>query len=212
MNVIARLDFKLAYYDSAVQLFNHYITRTPPWNWVYQIAKNIHTTYSSDRYAYLRIITNYYYLCFKAFDSIHWGKMKQIVLAYSLLKETVAAIMMLYRNTKVKVRSPDGDTDYFDIVAGVPQGDTLVFNLKTRNIDLYQKFGLLQFSLKLLWLVDYCNFLFFQHPTSCRLFHIVISLTFYSTWSLVNQSSWFKFKVLHLDNKYQIVWHPCHYR
>ena len=33
--------------------------------------------------------------------------------------------MMLYRNTKVKVRSPDGDTDYFDIVAGVLQGDTL---------------------------------------------------------------------------------------
>ena len=30
-----------------------------------------------------------------------------------------------YRNTKVKVRSPDGDTDYFDIVAGVLQGDTL---------------------------------------------------------------------------------------
>ena len=26
---------------------------------------------------------------------------------------------------KVKVRSPDGDTDYFDIVAGVLQGDTL---------------------------------------------------------------------------------------
>ena len=33
--------------------------------------------------------------------------------------------MMLYRNTKVKVRSLDGDTDYFDIVAGVLQGDTL---------------------------------------------------------------------------------------
>ena len=34
--------------------------------------------------------------------------------------------MILYRKTKVKVRSPDGDTDYFDIVAGVLQGDTLV--------------------------------------------------------------------------------------
>ena len=32
---------------------------------------------------------------------------------------------MLYKNTKVKVRSPDGDTDYFDIVAGVLPGDTL---------------------------------------------------------------------------------------
>ena len=32
--------------------------------------------------------------------------------------------MIIYRNTKVKVRSPDGETDYFDIVAGVLQGDT----------------------------------------------------------------------------------------
>ena len=51
--------------------------------------------------------------------------MEQILLAYSLPKETLAAITILYRNTKVKVRSPDGDTKYFDIVAGVLQGDTL---------------------------------------------------------------------------------------
>ena len=50
--------------------------------------------------------------------------MKQILLTHSLPKVTVDAIMMLYKNTKVKVRSPDGDTDYFDIVAGVLQGDT----------------------------------------------------------------------------------------
>ena len=61
----------------------------------------------------------------KAFDSIHRGKMKQIQLAYSLFKETITAIMMLYKNMKVKVRSLDGDTDYFNIVAGVLQGDTL---------------------------------------------------------------------------------------
>ena len=53
------------------------------------------------------------------------GKMELILLAYGLPKETVAAIMILYKNTKVKVRSPDGDTEYFDIVAGVLQGDTL---------------------------------------------------------------------------------------
>ena len=33
--------------------------------------------------------------------------------------------MMLNRNTNVKVRSPDEDTDYYDIVAGLLQGDTL---------------------------------------------------------------------------------------
>ena len=53
------------------------------------------------------------------------GKMEQILLAYGIPKETVAAITILYRNTKVKVRSPDGDTEYFDIVAGILQGDTL---------------------------------------------------------------------------------------
>ena len=51
--------------------------------------------------------------------------MEQILLAYGLPKKSVAAITILYRNTKVKVRSPDGDTEYFDIVAGLLQGDTL---------------------------------------------------------------------------------------
>ena len=60
---------------------------------------------------------------FKAFNSIHRGKMEQILLTYGLHKETVAAIMMLYKNTKV--RSPDRDTDYCDIVAGELQGDAL---------------------------------------------------------------------------------------
>ena len=61
----------------------------------------------------------------KAFDSIHREKMEQILLAYGIPKETVATITILYRNTKVKVRSPDGDTEYFDIIAGILQGDTL---------------------------------------------------------------------------------------
>ena len=33
--------------------------------------------------------------------------------------------MMLYKNTSVKVHSPDGDTDYFDIVTSVQQGEPL---------------------------------------------------------------------------------------
>ena len=58
----------------------------------------------------------------------------KIILAFS----DVTAIMMLYRITKVKVCSPDGDTNFFDIVAGVLQGDTLepyLFKLHTSNID-----------------------------------------------------------------------------
>ena len=48
-----------------------------------------------------------------------------MLLVHGLPKETVAAIIMLFRNAKLKICSPDGDTDYFDIVAGVIQGDTL---------------------------------------------------------------------------------------
>ena len=61
----------------------------------------------------------------KDFHSIHRGNLEQILLAYALTKETVTAIMILYRNTKEKVRSPEGNTDYFDIVAGIQQGDPL---------------------------------------------------------------------------------------
>ena len=71
--------------------------------------------------------------------------MEQKLLIY---KETVAAIMMLYKDTKVKVCSPDGDTDYFDIVAGVLQGDIapylfiicLDYMLRT-SIDLMKENG-----------------------------------------------------------------------
>ena len=61
----------------------------------------------------------------KAFDAIHRGKMEQLLLAYDIPKETVEAITILYRNTKVKVLLPDGDTEYFAIIAGVLEGDTL---------------------------------------------------------------------------------------
>ena len=53
------------------------------------------------------------------------GEMEQILLPNGLPKETVTDIMMLYKNTKAVVHSPDGDTDPFDIVAGVLPGDTL---------------------------------------------------------------------------------------
>ena len=83
-----------------------------------------------------------------AFDVIHRGKMEQILLVYDLIKETVAAIMMLYKNRKVKVRSPDGDTNNFDIVIDVLQGDTLApylfiicLDYVLRSIDLMGKNG-----------------------------------------------------------------------
>ena len=45
--------------------------------------------------------------------------MGQILLANGLLKGTVNAIMMIYKNTKATVRSPDSDTDFCDIVVEV---------------------------------------------------------------------------------------------
>ena len=70
-----------------------------------------------------------------AFNTIHIGKIDQILLAYRFPKENVAAIMMLNKNTKVKVHSPVGDTDYFDIVTGVLQGDTLAPYLSIICLD-----------------------------------------------------------------------------
>ena len=61
--------------------------------------------------------------------------MEQIHLANGLYKKTVAAIMTLYKNTKVKLRSLDRDTDLFDIVAGVLQGETLALYLFIMCLD-----------------------------------------------------------------------------
>ena len=38
-------------------------------------------------------------------------------------KETVSAIMMLYKNTKEMGRTSDGDADFFDVVTGVSLRD-----------------------------------------------------------------------------------------
>ena len=61
----------------------------------------------------------------KAFDSIHRGKMMKILKAYGIPPTLLRAIETMYTNTKAKVVSPDGETELFDITAGVLQGDTL---------------------------------------------------------------------------------------
>ena len=57
--------------------------------------------------------------------------------------------MMLYKITKIIVSSPDGDTEYFGIVAGVLQGDALtsylsiicLHNVLKTSIDLMKENG-----------------------------------------------------------------------
>ena len=48
----------------------------------------------------------------KCLEEIYRGKIKQARRAYSLFKETVTAIMMLYKNTKTMDCSRDEDTDF----------------------------------------------------------------------------------------------------
>ena len=43
--------------------------------------------------------------------------------------------MMLYKNTKAIVHSPDGDTDFFNIDAGVLQNTIFVYTLPRRRIS-----------------------------------------------------------------------------
>ena len=52
--------------------------------------------------------------------------MEQILLAYNLPKETVEAIMVLYKITKVKKCDSDENLDYIDIMRGEVEGQTLV--------------------------------------------------------------------------------------
>ncbi|XP_071480459.1 uncharacterized protein [Diadema antillarum] len=61
----------------------------------------------------------------KAFDSIHRGKLLEILNAYGIPEKLVRAIDVIYSKTHAKVCSPDGETEYFEILAGVLQGDTL---------------------------------------------------------------------------------------
>ena len=68
-------------------------------------------------------------LCFidfkKAFDSIHRGTMVKILEAYGVPPNLLRAIETMYAGTKAKVVTPDGNSEEFDILAGVMQGDTL---------------------------------------------------------------------------------------
>ena len=49
----------------------------------------------------------------------------RILRAYGIPPNLLRAIEQMYTNTKARVLSPDGETDMFEITAGVLQGDTL---------------------------------------------------------------------------------------
>ena len=61
----------------------------------------------------------------KAFDSIDRKKMLKILKSYGIPPRIVEAIGTTYENTRARVISPDGESEFFNIKAGVLQGDTL---------------------------------------------------------------------------------------
>ena len=74
--------------------------------------------------------------------------MEQILETYGMPNEIIKAIMIIYKNTQVFVRSPDVDTEFFNIIAGVLQGDTLapylfiiVLLYILRNVDQNKNLG-----------------------------------------------------------------------
>ena len=78
----------------------------------------------------------------KAFDSVHRGKMLKILRAYGIPDIIVQAISVMYSNTKAVVLSPDGETDAFQIQAGVLQGDTLAPYLFVIILDYVMRIAL----------------------------------------------------------------------
>ena len=54
---------------------------------------------------------------------IDFLKVLDFILAYGLPKEAATTIVMLYKTPKAMDCLPDGDTNFFHIVAGVLQGD-----------------------------------------------------------------------------------------
>ena len=59
----------------------------------------------------------------------------EILRSYGVSVEIVDAVNMIYTNTTAQVLSPDGDAEFFDILARVLQGDTLVSYLFVIALD-----------------------------------------------------------------------------
>ena len=87
----------------------------------------------------------------KAFDSIHRGKLMEILKAYGIPTKIVDAISLLYKDTETQVITPDGDTEFFEfslfIIAldyalreatrETRPGFTLTLRRSSRNVATY---------------------------------------------------------------------------
>ena len=64
---------------------------------------------------------------------------KIYIQAYGIPETINDAIEDIYKNTKAKVISPDGETKLIDILAGVVQGDTFAAYLFIITLDYCQR-------------------------------------------------------------------------
>ena len=69
------------------------------------------------------------------FDSIDRKTMFKIFLAFGIPEKIVNAIEIMYTNNRAMVMTSDGETDYFDVITGVLQGDLLAPYLFTLVLD-----------------------------------------------------------------------------
>ena len=59
----------------------------------------------------------------------------KILSVYGVPKKIVDAISILYKDLVAQVITPDGETDFFEIAAGVLLGDTLALHLFIVTLD-----------------------------------------------------------------------------
>ena len=68
--------------------------------------------------------------------------MFKILPLHGILEQIINAIRALYIKTNAKVLTPDGETEQFDILAGVLQGDTLAPFLFILVLDYFLRISL----------------------------------------------------------------------
>ena len=78
----------------------------------------------------------------KTFDTVHRGSMLTVLKAYGIPLAILEVINLLYAGTKAKVVTPDGQTDLFEILSGILQGDTLAPYLFVISVPLFIILGL----------------------------------------------------------------------
>ena len=71
----------------------------------------------------------------KAFDFIARDAMFKILAAYGILETIISAITLIYEDLKAWVLSPDGESNWFQLYAGLLQGDTLATYLFVIVLD-----------------------------------------------------------------------------